>query len=121
MLFPFMAAAADWVVLGEIPAAQILLDQQSVQTKGKETRAWLKFIYYQPQAGQNVTRGKSFDSSSNLYLLDCATKRYQVLELVMYAKNEVVGTFYGQYDVNNFDPIKPRTAAMFMFQKVCNA
>ncbi len=118
-LLPSLALGANWVELGKTPEAKILLDADSVEVSGDEARAWLKFIYRAPQPGQTVTRGKPFDSSINHYVLACSAKKVQVLELVMFQKEDTVGSFHGHFDANNFDSAKPHTGAMYLIERIC--
>ena len=121
VLFPSIAFAAEWVDLGETPEARIMLDKKSIETfrAGDDATAWLKFVYRKAQPGQNVTKGKPFDSSINQFFVDCRTKKFQVLQLFMFYKNERVGNFQQQLNLNNLDEPKPGSAAAFLLAKVC--
>ncbi len=118
-LLPGLALGATWVELGKTPEAKILLDADSIEVSGDEAHAWLKFIYRDAQPGQTVTRGKPFDSSINHYVLACSAKKYQVLELIMFQKEDTVGFFHGNFNASNFDPAKPHTGAMSLIERVC--
>lgn len=121
MLLPATASASDWIEVGKTPVARIMLDRESVKTSGGETRAWLKFFYYETQPGQTVTGGKPFDSSLNRYHVVCSTKKYRVLELVLFYKNEIVGTFRADLSSDGFDEAKPDSSVAFYLAKICAA
>ena len=111
--------AADWVKLGTTPEARVMLDRISVAAFSGGMKASLKFIYHKQQPGQNITKGKPFDSSINEYYLLCDARKYQVLQLTVFYKNETVGFFRAELNLNDMDPAKPGTGVMFMFNKVC--
>jgi len=120
-LLPSIGYASDWIELGTTPEARIMLDKESIETFGGDAKAWLKFLYYKKQPGQTVTHGKPFDSSINQYYLVCSTKKYQVLQLILFYKNGTVGSFHAHLDFSNFDEAKPETGVMFLLTKICPA
>lgn len=119
VLLPSIACATEWVELGETPAARIMLDKKGTETFRKDATAWLQFIYHNEQPGQNVTKGKPFDSSINQYFVDCSKKKFQVLQLVLYSKNEKVGDFQQQLNLENLDEPKLGSAATLLLAKLC--
>lgn len=98
-----------------------MLDKKKTETLKGNVTAWLKFVYRKEQPGQTITKGKPFDSSINEYYVVCSTKKFQVLQLFMFNKNERVGNFMQQLNLSNMDEVKPGTAAMFLFDSVCPA
>lgn len=98
-----------------------MLDKDSVETFDGNAKAWLKFRYYKKQPAQTISRGSPFDSSRNLYYLDCSTKKYQVLQLIVFYKDKPVGSFQQDLNLNNLDAAKPDTGVMFLLNKVCTA
>lgn len=121
MSLPAIASASDWIEVGKTPEARIMLDRESVKTSGEETLAWLKFLYYETQPGQTVTGGKPFDSSLNRYHVVCSTNKYRVLELVLFRKNEIVGSFRADLSTDGFDQAKPGSSVAFNLTKICAA
>lgn len=119
ILLPSHVYAADWVKLGTTPEASVMLDKKSIASFSGGMKASLKFIYHKQQPGQNITQGKPFDSSINEYYLVCSAKKYQVLQLTVFYKNEPVGSFHAELNLNDMDQAKPGTGVMFMFNKVC--
>ena len=120
-LLPAISYAAEWEEIGDTPEARIMLDRSSVEFSGGEGKAWLKFLYHEKQPGQTITLGKPFDSSTNQYYFACSTKKYQVLELVMFYKDKTVGSFHGHFDPDNLDRAKLQSGAMFLLDKICPA
>ncbi len=116
---PALASASQWVPLGNTPEARVLLDRQSVETSDGKSRAWLKFVYRKAQPAQTISRGKPFDSTTNRYYLDCSAATYQVLDLVVFYRNEQVGDFHQSLNVNDLDAAKPGTGVAFLLKKVC--
>lgn len=121
VLLPSIACAAEWVEIGQTPEARIMLDKKKTETLQGNVTAWLKFVYRKEQPGQTITKGKPFDSSINEYFVVCSTKKFQVLQLFMFNKNERVGNFLQQLNMNNLGEAKPGTAAMFLLDRVCPA
>lgn len=119
ILLPSIACASDWIELAKTPEARIMLDKETIETFGGEAKASLKFLYHKKQPGQTVTLGKPFDSSTNLYYLDCNSKRFQVLQLILFYKNDTVGSFHASLDPNGFLEAKPGTGVMFLLDKIC--
>lgn len=91
VLLPSVACAAEWVELGKTPEARIMLDKKKIDTLKGNVTAWLQFIYHKEQPGQTITKGKPFDGSINEYYVVCSSRKYQVLQLFMFSKNEKVG------------------------------
>ncbi len=96
-----------------------MLDKNGTETFKKDATAWLQFIYHNEQPGQNVTKGKPFDSSINQYFVDCSKRKYQVLQLVLFSKNEKVGDFQQQLTVDNLDEPKLGSATPLLLAKLC--
>ncbi len=119
MLLPSIACAADWVALGEIPEARVMLDNESVEHMGGDVMARLKYIYHKTQPAQTISQGSPFDSSINQYYLVCSTRKYQVLELTVFYRNKAVGSFHADLNMNNLDKAKLDTGIMLLIAKVC--
>jgi len=119
VLFPSFACAADWVALGEIPEAQVLLDKESLEVMGGDVKARLKYVYHKTQPAQTISQGSPFDSSINQYYLICTTQRYQVLELTVFYRDKAVGSFHADLDLNNLDKAKLGTGIMLLIAGVC--
>ncbi len=121
MLLPSIAGASDWIELGVTPEVRMMLDKENIETAGGAVQAWVKFIYSREQPGQTVTKGKPFDSSRNQYYVVCSTKKYQVLQLVLYRQDDVVGTFHSQLDLSNLDEAASDSHVTFLLTRICAA
>jgi len=119
MLLPHVAGAADWVELGTISEARVLLDKESVEAMGDEVMARLKYVYSKTQAPQTISRGSPFDSSVNQYYLVCSSRKYQVLELTVFYKNKSVGSFHQNPNPNELEPAKLDSGVMLLIEGVC--
>lgn len=119
LCLPGLAAAAEWAPLGQTHEANILLDTKSVEMSDGKAKAWLKFAYRKTQPPQTISRGKPFDSTTNLYYLDCAAMKYQVLDLLVFNKNEQVGEFHQPLNVNELDQVKLNSGVLFLMKRVC--
>jgi hypothetical protein len=119
ILIPSVASASEWVELAKTAEARIMLDKGNIETFDGGAKAWLKFIYHKKQPGQTITLGKPFDSSVNQYYLDCGARKFKVLQLTLFYKNDTVGTFHASLDANNFLEAKPGTGVMFLLDKLC--
>lgn len=98
-----------------------MLDKKKIDTLKGNVTAWLQFIYHKEQPGQTITKGKPFDGSINEYYVVCSSRKYQVLQLFMFSKNEKVGSFLQPLNLNNLEDPKPGSAAMLLVDKVCRA
>lgn len=98
-----------------------MLDKENIETFDGGAKAWLKFLYHKKQPGQTITLGKPFDSSINQYYLVCSTKKFQVLQLILFYKNDTVGSFQASLDLNNFLDAKPGTGVMYLLDKICTS
>ena len=116
---PSIACASDWEKLATTPEASILLDKDNMETFDGGAKAWLKFLYHKQQPGQTITLGKPFDSSINQYYLVCSTKKFQVLQLTLFHKNDTVGSFHADLDLKNLLDAKPGTGVMYLLDKIC--
>ncbi len=121
MLLPALACATDWVELGTSPEIRIMLDQDSVQAANGAVQAWLTFVYRQKQPGQTVTKGKPFDSSRNEYYVSCGARKFQVLQLLLYDKDELVGSFRSPLNLGSLDDATSDTHLLFLVTKICAA
>lgn len=119
MLFPSIAGAADWVALGEIPEARVMLDRESVEVMGGDVMARLKYVYHKTQPAQTISQGSPFDSSVNQYYLVCSTRKYQVLELTVFYKAKAVGSFHADLNLNGLDQAKLDSGVMLLIARVC--
>lgn len=121
ILLPPIASASDWVVLGNTPEARIMLDKDSVETFDGKAKAWIKFLYHKKQPAQTVTKGHPFDSSINHYYLVCSSNKFQVLQLILFYKNDKVGSFQQELNLDNLDEAKPDSGAIFLLNRICPA
>jgi hypothetical protein len=121
ILIPSIACASEWIELGKTPEARIMLDKENIETFNGGAKAWLKFLYHKKQPGQTITMGKPFDSSINQYYLVCSTKKFQVLQLILFYKNDTVGSVQASLDLNNFLEAKPGTGVMYLLNKICTS
>lgn len=121
ILLPSIAYASDWIELAKTPEARVMLDKETIETFGGEAKASLKFLYHKKQPGQTVTLAKPFDSSINQYYLECSTKRFQVLQLTLFYKNDTVGSFHASLDRNNFLEAKPGSGVQFLLDRICTS
>ncbi len=121
LLFPALACASDWVELGQSPEVRIMLDQESIKTANGSVQAWLNFVYRQEQPGQTVTTSKPFDSSRNQYYVACSARKYQVLQLKMYDKDQLVGTFQSPLNLGGLDDAASNAHLSFLVDKICAA
>ena len=121
VLIPSIAYASDWIELVKTPEAQIMLDKGNIETFDGGAKAWLKFLYHKKQPGQTITLGKPFDSSINQYYLVCSTKKFQVLQLILFYKNDTAGSFHASLDLNNLLDAKPGTGVMYLLDKICTS
>ncbi len=119
VLLPSIACAAEWVELGDTPEARVMIDKKKIENLRGNVTAWLKFVYRKEQPGQNVTKGKPFDSSINEYYVVCSARKFQVLQLFMFHKNVEVGSFMQPLNMNNLDEPKMGSAAMILMDRVC--
>ncbi len=119
LLLPSIACAAEWVELGDTPEARVMIDKKKIENLKGNVTAWLKFAYRKEQPGQNVTKGKPFDSSINEYYVVCSARKFQVLQLFMFNKNAEVGYFMQPLNMNNLDEPKAGSAAMLLMDRVC--
>lgn len=121
VLLPSMAYATDWEPLGTTHEANILLDKDSIEKSGDAAKASLRILYHNEQPAQTITHGKPFDSSINRYYVVCSTQRYQVLQLTMLYKNETVGSFNANLNLNDLDKAKLGTGVLLLLNKICPA
>lgn len=119
LLLPFGAKAADWVPLGAVPEARVLLDRESVQVMGDDVMARIKFVYNHVQPAQTISQGSPFDSSINQYYVVCSTQRYQVLELTVLYNNRTVGSYHANLDSKDLEQAKLNTGVMLLVNYVC--
>jgi len=118
-LLPPLACAADWIQLATTPEARVMLDTESLEAAPGGSKAWLKLLYHKKQPGQTITHGKPFDSSVNQYYFVCDTQKYQVLKLILFYKNNTVGSFNADLNLHNLDQAKLGTGIMFLMNKIC--
>lgn len=98
-----------------------MLDKGNIETFDGGAKAWLKFLYHKKQPGQTITLGKPFDSSINQYYLVCSTKKFQVLQLILFYKNDTAGSFHASLDLNDLLDAKPGTGVMYLLDKICTS
>ncbi len=121
ILFPSVAFASMWVELGKSPEVTVMFDKGSVQNVNGEIQAWVRFIYDKTQSGQTVTMGKPFDNTLNQFYLACKTKKYQVLQLILFNKHDKVGSFRNSLNRNEFQDAEPNSVVMYLMDKICAA
>ncbi len=121
LLLPFTARASDWVALGQSPEARFELDRDSLENFAGEVKAWVKIVYRKEQPPQTISQGRPFDSSRNQYYVACKTRKYQVLQVIVYNRDKQVGAFHAQLDLDALQEAQPDTAVMFLLNKICAA
>lgn len=119
ILLPSIASASDWIELANTPEARVMLDKASIETFDGGAKAWLKFLYRKEQPGQTITQGKPFDHSINQYYLVCSTRQFQVLQLTVFHKEDTVGSFQANLDLNNLIDASPGTGVMYLLDRLC--
>lgn len=119
ILLPSIASASEWVELVKTPEARVMLDKASIETFDGGAKAWLKFLYRKEQPGQTITLGKPFDHSINQYYLVCGTRQFQVLQLTVFHKADMVGSFQSSLDLNNLIDASPGTGVMYLLDRLC--
>ena len=117
----YPAGAAEWMEVGNTPAVRILLDKNSIEPSGRTVRAWLKFAYRKAQSPQTISNGKPFDSSRNQYWVDCGTRKYKVLQVQVYYRSDMVGSFSQDLDMNALEDGASDPHVMSFLPRVCAA
>ena len=110
-------AVAEWVVVSESDTATTYAEPTSIRRIGKVVR--ILTIHDFKKARTDVN-GNLFTSSKSQEEFDCIQKRTRVVFYSSHAENLAKGkVVYRDATPNKWSPIKPNSAAEFLWEFVC--
>lgn len=119
-----VAEASDWKQVTSTEDYDLLVETESIQSKGTRSKAWVKLLYKRPVKIDDQSGIQHARSAVSITAFDCADRAYLDLQTTTYADRDsvVVIEEHKRTDFRaDYHHVRPDTAGETMFNFVCRA